>query len=253
MSRFTTTVLAAAALSLGLATVSSAADLRPAYKAPAPVAAPVQYSWSGFYIGGHAGAGWFGDSDSNAFFVGGGQIGYNWALSPNWVIGIEADISATDQSTSGAVAVFDPILGPGTITASADLNWIASVRGRLGYTWDRFMVYFTGGGAWADLEGSATAAFPAVGTATVTASADASGWVIGGGAEWMFAPNWTLGVEYLHYEFDDISGTVTGPGGSVAFNFSGDVGSIDVVRARLNYKFGDWFGKGKGAPVAARY
>ena len=233
------------ALTVGLVGAASAADLRPAYKAPAPVAAPVAYSWSGFYIGGHAGGGWAEDSASG--FVGGGQIGYNWQLAPNWVIGIEADISGTSISDSATLVV------PGAVaTASADLNWMASVRGRLGYTWDRFMVYFTGGAAWADIDGSATVTVAGVGTATATASATATGWVIGGGGEWMFAPNWTFGVEYLHYEFDNVSGTIIAPGTTTAFGFDTSNGSVDVVRARLNYKFGDWFGKGK-APVAARY
>jgi hypothetical protein len=57
----------------------------------------------------------------------------------------------------------------------------------------------------------------------------------------MFAPNWTLGVEYLHYDFDRVSGTVAGPGGTASFNFEGNNGTVDVVRARLNYKFGEWF------------
>src|SRR5262249_46942421 len=70
MLRFTT-LLSSAALALGLVSAASAADLRPAYKAPAPVAAPMPYSnWSGFYIGGHAGAGWSEGSDSA--FIGGG-------------------------------------------------------------------------------------------------------------------------------------------------------------------------------------
>ena len=236
-------MVSAAALSLGLTAAASAADLRPAYKAPAPVAAPYAYSWSGFYIGGHAGVGWSEGDDSG--FVGGGQIGYNWALSPNWVIGIEGDISGTSLGSGGAVSAAGV-----TVTGSADLDWLASVRGRLGYTWDHFMVYFTGGGAWAGVSGGGNVTVAGLGTTTWSADGTASGWVIGGGGEWAFAPNWTLGVEYLHYEFDNINGTVSTPGFAVSGNFGTD-GSIDVVRARLNYKFGDWFGK--GAPVNARY
>ena len=243
MARVTKIVLTAAALSLSSIAMSSAADLRPAYRAPAPVAAPVPYNWSGFYIGGHAGGAWVEDGDSG--FAGGGQIGYNWQFAPNWVIGIEGDFSGTSISSGGSVSV------PGvTVSGGADLNWLASVRGRLGYTWDRFMLYFTGGGAWADISGGGTIAIANVGSTTWSASGTASGWVIGGGGEWMFTPNWTLGVEYLHYEFDNISGTVSTPGFSFSGDINGGTGSVDVVRARLNYKFGDWFGK---APVAARY
>jgi outer membrane immunogenic protein len=236
-------VVSAAALSLGLTVAASAADLRPAYKAPAPVAAPYNYSWSGFYIGGHAGVGWSEGDDSG--FVGGGQIGYNWQFAPNWVIGIEGDFSGTSLSSGGGASVAGV-----TVTGGADLNWLASVRGRLGYTWDHFMLYFTGGGAWADVSGGGTVSVAGLGSAAWSASGTASGWVLGGGGEWMFAPNWTFGVEYLHYEFDNINGSVSVPGFTVSGNFGTD-GSVDVVRARLNYKFGDWFGK--GAPVAARY
>jgi outer membrane immunogenic protein len=137
---------------------------------------------------------------------------------------------------------------PVTQDANLDLNWIASVRGRIGYTWDRFLLYFTGGAAWANVDANASATLLGVNVGTASASGTASGWVIGGGGEWMFAPNWTVGVEYLHYDFGSVSGS------SIAFGdpapFSVDVGTVDVVRARLNYKFGDWFGK---TPVRARY
>jgi outer membrane immunogenic protein len=245
MSRFTKLILPTAVLSLSLVGVAAAADLRPAYKAPPPVAAPVTYSWAGFYMGVNAGGGWTEGSDAG--FVGGGQIGYNWALSPNWVIGIEGDFDGTSLKDSASV-----IVPGGSLSASADLRWLASVRGRLGYTWDHYMLYFTGGGAWAEVKGSATATVTGIGSASAVADATASGWVIGGGGEWMFAPNWTFGIEYLHYQFDQVSGTVTGPGGGFNFNFNDTDGKVDVVRARLSYTFGDWFGKGK-APVAARY
>jgi outer membrane immunogenic protein len=213
-------VVSAAALSLGLTVAASAADLRPAYKAPAPVAAPYNYSWSGFYIGGHAGVGWSEGDDSG--FVGGGQIGYNWQFAPNWVIGIEGDFSGTSLSSGGGASVAGV-----TVTGGADLNW-------------------------ADVSGGGTVSVAGLGSAAWSASGTASGWVLGGGGEWMFAPNWTFGVEYLHYEFDHLSGTVTTPIGGFSGDLGSGSGSVDVVRARLNYKFGDWFGKGK-SPVAARY
>src|SRR5215468_6168169 len=157
-------MVSAAALSLGLTFAASAADLRPAYKAPAPVAAPYSYSWAGFYIGGHAGVGW--SEGSDAGFVGGGQIGYNWQLSPNWVIGIEGDLSGTSLNANNGFAV----LGPVTVT---------------------------GGAAWAGISGGGTVSVAGVGSTTWSADTTASGWVIGGGGEYMFSPNWTFGVEYL--------------------------------------------------------
>jgi len=242
-------------------TPALAADLsRPVYKAPPPIAAPVPlYSWSGFYIGGNAGAGWSGH-DGETFsvpgvvapfsfgsghktgFVGGGQIGYNWQFAPNWLIGIEGDISAADINSSGTATI-----GGAAVSMSRDLNWLSSVRGRVGYTWDRFLLYFTGGGAWASYDYAANASFAGV-TATSSFSNTKSGWVVGGGGEWAFAPNWTVGVEYLHYGFDGTSSSIPTADGVANFHWKDP--SVDVVRARLNFKFGDWFGK---SPVAARY
>src|SRR5262245_48972676 len=245
MLRFAKVLLATTALSVGLTAAALAADLRPVYKSPPPAAAPppILYNWSGFYIGGHAGVGWADSADTA--FVGGGQIGYNWQFAPNWLIGIEGDLSGTSFSRSSStvtdVDVGGGLVLPITENATFDLNWLASVRGRLGYTWDRFMVYFTGGAAWANVDFNQTASILGTQFGTATASGTVSGWVLGGGGEWMFAPNWTVGVEYLHYDFGDISGTATALGVSEAF--STNVGSVDVVRARLNYKFGDWFGK----------
>jgi outer membrane immunogenic protein len=236
MRRVIGLAFATAALSVPLIDAGLAADMRPAYKAPPPIVAPIP-TWQGFYIGGHAGGGWIKDGDSG--FIGGGQIGYNWQFAPNWLIGVEGDFTWTDLGQSSTLFV-----PPGTtLSASANLNWLASVRGRLGYTWDRYMLYFTGGGAWADLDGSATLTVAGVGAASATAGARASGWVIGGGGEWMFAPNWSFGVEYLHYTFDSVSGTVAGPAGTASFNFGSGDAQVDVVRARLNYKFGDLFGR----------
>ena len=253
MSRFAKVLLATTVLSAGLTAVAVAADLRPAYKAPPAAMAPVPlaYNWTGFYIGGHAGAGWADGFDTA--FVGGGQIGYNYQFTPNWLIGIEGDISGTTFSRSSTTVtdleVVPGVVLPLTTNATSDLNWIASIRGRIGYTWDRFMVYFTGGAAWADVNFNETLSLDGFGTVgTASASGTANGWVVGGGGEWMFAPNWTVGVEYLHYDFGSVSGTATAFG--ITEPVSHDVGSVDVVRARLNYKFGDWFGK---APLAARY
>src|SRR6186713_867469 len=92
MRRFKNLALTTTALALGLIGVASAADLRPA--APPPVMVAPAPSWAGFYIGGHLGGGW--GEDSNSAFIGGGQIGYNFQFAPNWVLGIEADISGTD-------------------------------------------------------------------------------------------------------------------------------------------------------------
>ena len=146
-------------LGLGLlalaALPASAADLpRGAmpYKAPAYVA---QYNWTGFYLGINGGGGW-GDSDWNVFGVShspsggmiGGTAGYNWqgAGSP-WVFGLEGDIDWTNIRDSTAC---------GGLLCETRNNWLGTVRGRVGYAFDRFMPYFTGGLAIGDVEANRT-------------------------------------------------------------------------------------------------
>lgn len=141
----------------------------PLYKAP-PI---VSFNWTGLYFGGHLGYGW-GDSgvgDIDGFF-GGVQLGYNWHFSPNFVFGIEADISGTDINTA---------VGP------SHVDYMGTARLRLGYTWDRVMLYGTGG-----------LSFARASTAFVHTSD--TGWALGAGLEWMFAHRWSARAEYMYYD-----------------------------------------------------
>jgi outer membrane immunogenic protein len=274
-----------------VATPAFAADL-PA-KAPArPVPAAVT-DWTGFYIGGHAGYGWskFDDIDEGNLvgfftgdsfgspepkgFVGGFHAGYNWQVSSMLVLGIEGDFSFSNMkkdqtlSVAGAQDVLSPFID-GVACRNCDLqdslnvkiDNFASIRGRLGFlVAPSFMLYGTGGAAWADtkvdVNGSATwtqsAALPAnlrgVQFANLGASADKTfgGWVIGGGGEYMLTRNILLRVEYLHYDFGSKTVTVDGtvnrvaPGlPAVSIPVSADVKTsltTDVVRGGLSLKF----------------
>ena len=268
---------------------------RSVYKAP-PATPPPPFIWTGFYGGGHAGAGWTGSGDvtfsasglgdinpitlrsgSAVGFVGGGQAGYVWQFTPSWVLGVEGDISWTDIGSSDTAPITGTIPGAnpapiagGTkggkhhgyyppdcdppappappaapaavplpagsnLSTSRDLNWLASMRGRLGYSWHRMLFYVTGGVAWGNFSYAATASF--VANASTSFSDTKTGWVIGGGAEWAFAPRWSLRAEYLHYEFDGISRTVPIAGSTVNFGWKDT--SVDVVRTGLNYRFGE--------------
>jgi outer membrane immunogenic protein len=210
------TAFGAALLGLGVATAASAADLP--RKAPAYVA-PVGYNWTGFYLGVNAGYGWtssdFG-GDANGF-VGGGQIGYNWqALGSPLVLGIEADFQGADISTSTTI---------GAASVSAKANAFGTVRARIGYAWDRFMVYGTGGWAYTKSEISATGP-----GGSVSSSDWSSGYALGGGLEWAAWDRWSVKAEYLYVHSGDVNVTA-GP-----FTASGDY-NINVVRAGLNYRF----------------
>lgn len=226
-----------AGISLGavaLATGAQAADLpaRPAYKAP--VAAPV-WNWTGFYVGGTLGGVWSRSSASSANYfgpgvddngtgvIGGLEAGYNWQTA-NWVLGIEGDISfsSLNRTASGFF---------GADTYQSRLDWLSTVRGRVGYAFDRWLVYGTGGGAFAQLKDAYTApGFPFV----AEPSSTVGGWTAGGGVEYAVADHWTVKAEYLHVGFSDRSVTEATSGFGYAFTFKD---RIDIARVGINYKF----------------
>ncbi len=271
-------VLAAAAMGAVFAQSAFAADLgvrpAPAY-APPPVA--VAPTWTGLYFGFNGGWGWSNTHDNTltlsptvpagalgvfvptTFAVGGnnnnangpvfgGQLGYNYQAG-NWVLGVEGDIDGANIRNAEAGTI---TLGPLGVVGSGFINvkqeWLASLRGRLGYTWGPGMIYVTGGGAWTSLkaDGGTTVASAIPGgafleTGSFSESKTLSGWVVGAGYEWMIAPNWALRGEYLYYGFNNNnnSGTLVFPVSGVAV--SGSTGKLNtsVVRVGLDYKF-DW-------------
>ena len=148
-------LLAGTALATLVSGSAMAADLRPA-RAPiytkAPMMAPA-YSWTGCYVGGNAGGLWttktwstpLGAAQSTQDISGGlagGQIGCNYQVT-TWVFGIQGDY---DWSNAGGTAADASFVGG---TDHSNVKSLASVTGRVGYTWDRFLGYVKGGGAWA--------------------------------------------------------------------------------------------------------
>jgi outer membrane immunogenic protein len=257
-------LLTGAALALISANPAFAADLPAKTYTKAPVYAAPVYNWTGFYVGGHVGGGWadLGSTEiapgTAAFpigtvfsktnmsgFLGGVQGGYNWQTS-NIVLGIEgeytwADISGTEStvSTAGRFAGF-------TSTVTAKTTDLALVTGRLGYAADNWLFFVKGGGAWGQGSSSGTG-FLANGTIfeTSSTSSNRSGWVIGAGVEWGFAPNWSAKLEYNHIDFGSTNLAVVGTVSGIS-NIS-STATIDVVKAGVNYRF-NW-----GAPVVAKY
>ena len=131
--------------------------------------------------------------------IGGAQVGYNLQLAPSWVIGVEADISGTGIRGSSFAPVTlagVPALGGRTHYMSKEIEWLGTVRGRLGYTWDRWMVYATGGVAWAHAGGDLIPRnVQQIGNARGSHSSTKTGWTAGGGIEWAFGGNWTARAE----------------------------------------------------------
>jgi outer membrane immunogenic protein len=243
--------------------VASAADMAPAYKAP-PMVAPIVYSWTGFYIGGHIGGGWADqgsvelDPGTNAFptgtvfakknmsgFLGGVQGGYNWQIN-NIVLGIEGEYTWADVSGSATtISTVPRFVGFSSISTSK-LQDIALVTGRLGYAANNWLFYVKGGGAWGHGKSFSFNDF-ANGTLfdTSSSSTDRSGWVVGVGAEWGFAPNWSAKLEYNYIDFGSENVTLNSSNGTQSFVRSSE--TVNIVKAGVNYRF-NW-----GDPLVPKY
>jgi outer membrane immunogenic protein len=207
-----------------------------------PVKAPVAvlYNWTGFYVGGVGSYGWA-DAQHCAITspcvptfpvtnmkggLGGATVGFNYQLN-NIVFGIEGDWSGGSLSGSSPSV---PGFGCGG-TCDNKITSVATLRGRLGWAWDRVLVYGTAGGAWERLQASLGSP-PLVSTTTTK-----SNFVWGVGAEYAFTKNLSAKVEYLRttklgtFAYDT-NGTC---GGSVC---TLETQELNLVRFGLNWRFG---------------
>jgi len=199
-------------------TAASAADLaaRPYTKAP-PLSPAI--NWSGFYIGAMGG---YAFDSSNGGGFGGGTIGYNWqAPGSQFVFGIEIDAAGASIKES-ATAIVNGAVG----TAEDKIDALGSVTGRVGVAMDAALFYAKGGYAWANNELSASAPGFAVSDSHVH-----SGYTIGGGIEYMFAPNWSAKAEYMFTHLESQTYTLAG----VALD-SGTA-EFSSVKVGINYHF----------------
>jgi len=240
-------LLGTAAL-LAMGASASAADLaaRPYTKAPAYVAAPI-YNWTGFYIGGHVGGsfngnnGFGGTSDnSDGRFLGGVQAGADYQFAPNWVIGVEGQYSWVGSNNTNINFV---TAGGAATGYGYNLNQkgLASVTGRLGYTWGPALLYVKGGWAYQDATETLFVSAPAV-DASFGTTTKSNGYTVGAGLEYLFTQNWSGKIEYQYYDFGNT--TFTAPPTLVGLSAKNDQ---HVVKAGLNYRF-NW-----GGPVVAKY
>ena len=212
---------------------ASAADLRrPVYKA-APYLSPEPiYSWTGFYIGAHGGYGWskfsgdgtFGPGSATAKgFLGGGQLGYNYQIG-QFVIGAEADAAWADVK-------YEEPLFAGTLTLKND--YFITAAARLGYAFDRYLVYGKVGGAWTRDKWDGNDGLGG----TVTSKTNRAGWMLGAGVEYALWSNWSAKLEYNYLRFGAISPTFTTTGG-LAVAGTGELKlNTHIVKAGLNYRF----------------
>jgi outer membrane immunogenic protein len=266
----------AAALAFAFVGPSFGADLP--MKAPT-VAIPTGYNWSGFYVGANAGGAW-GSFDpttstgggtyfvgvgstaaANAAgaqsiepggFTGGLEAGYNFQFGSG-LVGIEADVEYMHLSGAASSSAVYPCCAPAavTISSSASTNWLATVRGRLGFVANDWLFFATGGVAFTQLKGSFSGTdncgavfacgggiFPNGAEAPVSISSTRAGYVVGGGIEKAVAAHWTVKAEYLYVKFDSVStnGVFTNGAFSAVMNHSIDL-SANIARVGANYKF----------------
>jgi outer membrane immunogenic protein len=295
--------LIAAVAFVALAGPALAADMAPApyTKAPAVIPPPV-YSWTGWYVGVNGGyidrngANVYGTPVANdgstgaatpyagliaaavtnnvgrsSGGLGGGQVGYNWEINKA-VFGFEADIDGVSAKSSTTVNALIPAPGfpafplASNFSASQNLNYIGTVRGRIGFlagSMDALLLYATGGLAYGGVSSSVGETYtitPAgaclactTGTALINSSSTRVGWTVGGGAEWKFSPNWSVKAEGLYYDLTSYStngtlfniNTATGlPYVTTNVNVNNRTAGA-IARVGLNYEF--------GGPVVARY
>ena len=272
-----------------LSTAAAAADL-PSRRAPpvfVPPPVPV-FTWTGFYIGVNAGYGFDGRHsytvtandpvaapglaggfvapgavNKGTGFTGGGQIGYNYQLGNfagfggnGVVVGVEADAAYTDNHKT---STFIGTAGD-TTTFHSSTDYIGTVRGRVGYAFDRVLLYGTGGFAYGNA-GDAVSVFDPGGTYAGARSNMRTGYAYGGGLEYALptasflnffnSSAVTIKAEFIHYDLGTTSLLVPGTSGfAVGSSFTARTRiEGNLIRGGLNYKFGDV----AAVPVVARY
>jgi outer membrane immunogenic protein len=212
---------------IGFASLAQAADLPYRNGAPASYDYPPSFTWTGFYAGLNAGGGFGSFTDIGQAYFGsnpnggliGGTIGYNYQ-SGNLMIGAEGDY---DWSNIGSNATVFP-----GISSSGSIQSLATIRARVGYAADRFMVYGTGGYAGADIRGTLSN-FAA--KAVADQSFWANGYTLGVGAEYAITPHITAKAEYLWTSFGSNTFFSNTP------NITSAGANVNLLRGGVNYKF----------------
>jgi opacity protein-like surface antigen len=244
-------------------------------KAMGTVMAPT--NWTGFYVGGFLGMA-YGKTDIQFVgdplgagtnpramgALGGGQIGYNYQLQNNWVLGVEGDLGAANlqgSKTCGTDFGRDPVtftqlgFSPAFLNCQNVVNWMATAAARVGYSWGRTLYYVKAGGAWADDTVNVSCTFGplngtggAFGGATFSfgpcrnqlgaltngfsTSGHRSGWMLGYGTEFDLGKNWSAKAEYDYIDFG--SRTALASDGLTTLR---DSGAISQVKIGVNYRF----------------
>jgi outer membrane immunogenic protein len=250
-------ILVAATLAM-LSTTAFAADLLN-YK-PAPLMAPVPaFDWTGFHVGVVAGYAVDGndakysynkvpasavallptaaDLTSRGANVG-GSVGYDHQMN-GLVLGMEGDISWMNLGDHNTVVVpGDPATAFPRITLKTDdqMDWLSTIRGRIGIPFDRLLVYGTGGLAVADVSMHTTVQIGTAGSLVGSTDETKVGWTAGGGAELALTDHIAMKGEVLYFDLGDASVNASNP--LVPYSVDADKKVTGVIaRGGVNYKF----------------
>jgi outer membrane immunogenic protein len=195
----------------------------------------VPYNWSGPYAGAFVGGVhsiWTVDfyrnnnhghsEQSSDGFAGGGFAGYNWQVSPNWVIGVEGDLGWTNASQHNEIFDNDH--------TDSEIGAFGSLRFRAGYAVDRILFFATAGVAWANIDQNIQKGRNA-GEQVVYENETSTGYVIGAGIEYAFADGWVSRAEYLYSNYGTVN--LTNRDGNQAV-FEND---LSLIRVGLSRRF----------------
>jgi len=176
---------------------------------------------------------------SSTGFVGGGQIGCDYQFAAGWVAGVEGRAAWSSLKNTHSGTVRNLVTGvtlPSQFTLGND--FLASATARLGYNVaDRWLVFARGGAAWT--REKADDAFTTVEGIAVDPSATMTrtGWTVGTGVDWAFAPHWSAALEYNYYDFGNHGATLTSPANNVDVTVFSLKDKIHAVTTGVNYHF----------------
>jgi len=241
-------ISAATIVALAATTPTFAADM--AVKAPRAIpAAPVPFSWTGCYLGGHIGGvvsddrttGALGNSIgfSSAGVTGGGQIGCDYQFASGWVAGLEGRAAWSTLTNTHRASVRNLITGvtvPSQFTLSND--FLASATARIGYSFaDRWLVFVRGGAAWTREKIDDAFTNPRGIAVDPSATMNRTGWTVGTGVDWAFASHWSADLEYNYYDFGTHGRTLNDAANNANVNLNSLKDSVHALTAGLNYHF----------------
>ena len=212
---------------VGLAGLAGSPAIAADLPAP-PVPALPAYLWTGFYAGLNLGGDWRATGADASGVIGGGQFGYNWQFGP-LVLGGETDIQGT--SLHGSTVLFSTI--GHSITSNVSLDYLATLRGRVGFAHDRWLVYGTGGLAYTTINHDGMGLVGVSGT--YSGSNERNGFAAGGGVEWAFWDRWSAKAEYLYVQTPHFTNVYTTTSHPITVNYSDF--KLNIVRLGLNYRF----------------